>query len=242
MKIVAISDLHGYLPKDLPDGDVLCICGDTVPLEYQRDTIASVAWFDLEFVPWTDSLPYKKVLFVAGNHDFFLQDLSRKDVTGEEHGLRSPAAVLKKLLPGNNKGKHKLVYLLDNSVEIEGKKFYGTPWIADLQNWAFYLPSEKLVEHYARIPKRCDVLLSHMPPHISGVGQVQQKTYNYLADYGSQELAEALMERDIRWSLTGHVHTGVHAPQEYRPGSFAVNVSIKDEDYSVSFKPFEFKI
>ena len=28
MKFTAISDLHGYLPEDLPGGDVLCISGD----------------------------------------------------------------------------------------------------------------------------------------------------------------------------------------------------------------------
>ena len=42
MKFTAISDLHGYLPKDLPSGDVLCICGDIVPLDYRM--ISLRAW------------------------------------------------------------------------------------------------------------------------------------------------------------------------------------------------------
>lgn len=70
MKIVCISDLHGFLykPEDVPECDVVCICGDIVPLDYQGDDVASIAWFCLEFVPWTDQLRCKKVIFIAGNH------------------------------------------------------------------------------------------------------------------------------------------------------------------------------
>lgn len=65
MKFTAISDLHGYLPKDLPGGDVLCICGDIVPLDYQNDFAQSVAWFCLDFAPWADSQSYRNVVNVS---------------------------------------------------------------------------------------------------------------------------------------------------------------------------------
>jgi predicted phosphodiesterase len=71
MKVVAISDLHGHLP-DIPECDVLCICGDTFPIEAQDDQVMSTGWFYLEFIPWVESLPCKKVLLIAGNHDFIL--------------------------------------------------------------------------------------------------------------------------------------------------------------------------
>ena len=135
MKFTAISDLHGYLPKDLPGGDVLCICGDIVPLDYQSDFTQSVAWFCLDFAPWADSQPYRKVVFIGGNHDFFLQEL------GERH---RPSSVMKRLLPGPHKGQSKLVYLCDDSVEIDGIRIYGTPWIADLARWAFLQHNDEL--------------------------------------------------------------------------------------------------
>lgn len=254
MKVIAISDLHGYLPKDLPSGDILCICGDIVPLDYQNDLAESIAWFDLEFVPWTDSLPYKKVIFIAGNHDFFLEKLHLKPFTDwveDANGSRwetlykfdtSSSRVLKKLLPGNNKGKHKLVYLCDNSVEIEGKVFYGTPYIADLTKWAFYRENDALESLYNRIPKKCDVLLTHMPPKIASMGEVLQRgNFNTGADYGSEELAKVIDQRDIKYALCGHVHSGCHKEQEIN-GTIYANVSLKNEDYQPQYYPFEFDI
>ena len=74
LRVVALSDLHGYLPRpeEFPECDVACCCGDFVPLEYQNDDVASIAWFCLEFIPWVDKLPCKKFILVSGNHDFFM--------------------------------------------------------------------------------------------------------------------------------------------------------------------------
>lgn len=69
MKIVAISDLHGCLPQ-LPECDIVCICGDIIPLDYQGNTIKSISWFLQDFVPWTNCLSCNKVIFIAGNHKF----------------------------------------------------------------------------------------------------------------------------------------------------------------------------
>lgn len=234
MKITAISDLHGYLPKDLKGGDVLCVCGDIVPLEYQNNLVQSVAWFTLDFNRWASSVPYKKVLFIGGNHDFFLEELSKK---------QRPSYVLKDLLPGLHKGQSKLIYLCDNSVEIEGVHFYGTPWIADLERWAFYKPDDELRKIYSIIPWKCDVLLTHMPPLACGAGLVMQNGgYNTMANFGSLALAEAIQDKDIDYALCGHVHSGNHNPQPFGNVKNVVNVSLKDENYKVAYEPFDFEI
>ena len=235
MKVVAFSDNHGYLPKvsDFPECDVVCIAGDICPLEVQRDLIESISWFLLTFKPWAESLPCKKVIFVGGNHDFFLHHIG----PGTNH---TGAEVMKKLL-GVYRGGSKLVYLQDSSYEFEGKRFYGTPWIADLERWAFYANEEDLAKKWSTIPKKCDVFISHMPPRRSGMGEVIQPGWNYGNDYGSQLLAEILGMRDIKYALCGHVHSGRHMPVEYN-GCNYVNVSIKDEDYKVKYDLFEFEI
>ena len=235
MKVVAFSDPHGYLPKvkDFPECDVVCIAGDICPLDVQRDLVESVSWFLLTFKPWAESLPCKKVIFIGGNHDFFLWNIG---LIANNTG----SSVIKKLL-GQHKSSSKLVYLQDSSYEFEGKRFYGTPWIADLSNWAFYLPAEKLEEKWSNIPKKCDVFISHMPPKISDVGQVIQRGWNYSRDFGSQLLADILQTRDIKYCLCGHVHSGQHSPVELN-GTKYVNVSLKNEDYNVDYDLFEFEI
>lgn len=69
IKVVAMSDIHGYLPpKDsLPKCDVVCIAGDILPLEIQKNSVKSLSWILLDFKPWADSLDCDKVLFIAGN-------------------------------------------------------------------------------------------------------------------------------------------------------------------------------
>ena len=74
LKITAISDIHGDLPIIDPC-DVLCICGDIVPLEIQRNYTKSVAWLAGRFVNWCEELDCEKVIIIAGNHDFVFQSM-----------------------------------------------------------------------------------------------------------------------------------------------------------------------
>lgn len=246
LKIVAISDIHGMLPE-LPECDVVCCAGDISPLEYQSDQTQMLGWFYLVFVPWVESLPCKKFIIVAGNHDFFLQNIHRRLIDESDgyrrYTWRSASDVMKKLLPGNLRGKYnKLVYLCDSSYEYEGHRFYGTPWIGDLSNWAFYQDNDTLMEKYKNIPKQCDVIITHMPPKIEGLGEViQGGCFNTGTDYGSPELAEVLKTRDFKYALCGHVHSGQHLPVDL-DGKKLVNVSLKNEDYKENYYPFEFEI
>ncbi len=135
--LVAISDLHGNLPGDLPDGDVLVIGGDVCPItDHAVDFQAR--WLREAFYPWMDALPHPEVLWIAGNHDFVCQ------TDGWEPGGRGR-------------------YLLDSGVELGGLRFHGTPWVPKLKGWAFYATDEQLAEACAAIPP-VDVLVSHGPP------------------------------------------------------------------------------
>ena len=86
MKICGISDIHGDLSVKIQPCDVLCICGDIVPLEVQVNSKKSKRWLKELFIPWCSKQPCKKVLVVGGNHDFFLwhHPLQMKEMVKEE--------------------------------------------------------------------------------------------------------------------------------------------------------------
>ena len=75
MKICGISDIHGDLSINIPECDVLCICGDVINLNDQRDIPTSKHWWETRFVKWVESLPCSKVIVVPGNHDFFKRNV-----------------------------------------------------------------------------------------------------------------------------------------------------------------------
>ena len=52
MKIIAISDLHGYLPTIEEQADIMLIAGDISPLKIQGMKTLMKEWMEEEFVPW----------------------------------------------------------------------------------------------------------------------------------------------------------------------------------------------
>jgi Icc-related predicted phosphoesterase len=232
MKIVAFSDTHGLLFKDVPKCDVVIIAGDITPLNIQNDVDKCIAWFCMEFVPWAEALPCKKVLFVAGNHDRWLEAIGPK-------AYRKAKEVMNMLFC-SKRGNTKIEYLQDNYVEIEGKKFYGFPWCPHLSNWAFYKTDEELETQVEHIP-HCDVLITHCPPKNTLQSTVLQPGWNHMADFGCLQLTELIGRRVINWCICGHIHSGKHTPDQL-VGTNVVNVSIKDEDYKPSYDVFVFEI
>jgi Icc-related predicted phosphoesterase len=228
LNISAISDLHGNLPSPsmFTEGDVLCIAGDIVPLEIQSDNLKCIAWICMKFIPWTDRLPYKKVIVVFGNHDFVGEYVykTNKDLTSV-------------FLPGSIKGEHKVVFLCDNSYKFMGFTFYGTPWCPDLTNWAFYGDHDHLATMFGKIPQNTDVLITHCPAKIGEAGVVRQGGWNYWSDFGCQELADAIADKNIGWCFCGHVHSGYHGITLSNQ-THIVNVSLLDENYKVNYPPF----
>ena len=70
IKICAISDMHGILDFDIKPCDILCICGDIVPLRVQSYHDGTLKWLAKTFVPWCEKQPCDKAFLIAGNHDW----------------------------------------------------------------------------------------------------------------------------------------------------------------------------
>ena len=204
MKICGISDIHGDLNINIPECDVLCICGDVINLNDQRDIPASKHWWETRFVKWVASLPCKKVIVIPGNHDFFLERM----YTECWGWFKDHMTLLT---------DKKLEFLIDESFYYEDIHFYGTPWISPIMfqegKWAFEHPDwwnledKKRYKYYQEIPK-CDILLTHDNPFENealGLCSFGKATYH----------------------LFGHWHDGEDNPLLYK-----FNCSILDNMYN----------
>src|SRR5438105_7858352 len=77
MKIVALSDLHGQLPRNIPACDLLLLAGDLTPVT-NHGLNFQASWLDGEFRSWLKHLPSRKIVGIAGNHDLIFEHAPEK--------------------------------------------------------------------------------------------------------------------------------------------------------------------
>ena len=202
MRVVCVADLHGHLPA-VPECDILLVAGDICPTGDERPETQR-RWLTSTFAGWLAAVPAGVVVGVAGNHDWV--------------GQSDPSAL-------RDLDWH---YLQDESIEIGGMSFFGSPWTSRFQEWAFMLTEEELAERWERIPEGIDVVCVHSPP--LGYG-------DWISGHaiGSPSLLAAIDERAPKLCVFGHVHSGYGLWQ--RNGSTLVNAAHCDMDYRPANAP-----
>lgn len=202
MRLICISDTHNQHARlRIPDGDVLIHAGDMCRHGDMQEVAAFGAWFG--------SLPHKHKIVIAGNHDFAFQ---RQD------------ALARKFLPDG------VCYLRDSGTEIEGVKFYGSPWQPWFCNWAFNLPrGPELAEKWSRIPNDTDVLITHGPP--ADILDAME-TGEHL---GCKDLYERVKALNLKLHVFGHIHEAYG--QEQIADTLFVNACVCDENYRLINAP-----
>jgi Icc-related predicted phosphoesterase len=226
-KIIAMSDLHGYLPNlnELNySADLVCICGDIIPLEHQKSMISSFKWVESEFIPWVENMINnhicEKVIFIAGNHDFWLEEVEDKQFKAHIYWYHRNL-------------QSKLIYLCNNHYVYKDKIIFGTPYVNMKSSWAFNVSDNKERKTlFNNIPKKTDILLTHEAP--SNMGGVDCSTYHF---WGDPVLEETIKNRNIQLCLCGHIHDGNHTPIEYAEGCKIVNVSLLNDHYEACYEP-----
>lgn len=233
MKILAISDLHGFLPE-IPECDLLLVAGDICPDYHQMskarygDTHKRLVankgearqgnWLNKEFREWLDEVPAEKVIGIAGNHDFVFE-------TG-------PLLVPRNL---------RWTYLRDAGFHYKGLNIYGIPWVPNLPRWAFSLEADKLQMAYDLVPDNTDIVLSHGPPE----GWLDFTAPQFGSMHAGASAANKMLER-VRPAayICGHIHEGrgevvfKHSPTET---TNLYNVAHVDESYQGFRGPVEIK-
>lgn len=171
--LVLISDTH-ELHRDLviPNGDLLIHAGDITMNSMSAEKL-------LDFNDWLGELPHAFRIVVPGNHDFVLEDPSRRT-------LISNATLL-----------------INQSVEIMGLKIWGsavTPFLGE----AFGVASDRdRAKLYSPIPTDTDVLVTHGPPY-----GILDKAPDSEVHQGCKQLLTAVRRVRPIIHVFGHVHGG----------------------------------
>lgn len=219
MIIDCISDLHGSYPK-LDGGDLLIVAGDL--------TARDEPYQHREFLSWLGRQNYSKIIFIAGNHDGYIQN--NPDLY--EFYLRSSPIA---------KGESwtKLIYLQDSGCEFEGLKIWGAPWTPEFCNWHFMLPrdSDELQAKWDLIPNDTDILITHGPSY--GILDTECEFPGKFDRLGCALLREAVERVKPRLHVFGHIHGGYGQMllKHEGPNTICVNAAYMDEDYRPVNKP-----
>lgn len=89
-------------------------------------------------------------------------------------------------------------------MELEGLKFWGSPWTPVFFNWAFNLErGDALAERWARIPEDTDVLITHGPP--AGIRDKIDSPTGIIRP-GCEALAERVASLTLKLHIFGHIH------------------------------------
>jgi Icc-related predicted phosphoesterase len=213
MKIVAMSDLHGFLPQ-IPNCDLLIFAGDLCPTSnhnvyFQQD------WLDNDFRHYLNNIPAKKIIGVAGNHDFIFQE--------------KPHLVPKGL---------KWEYLEDDWTTFEGKVIHGSPWTPIFHWWAFNASEKDLEERWNRIKDPTSILVTHGPP----LGILDVNNQNIRCGSSSlKEITRTLPQLELH--IFGHIHEGRGLWNRHRPKvTIFANVTVLNEKYENIYTPMEFTL
>jgi predicted phosphohydrolase len=195
LRLVCLSDLHSLNPVfPIPEGDVLVIAGDVCGY----GTLAEIKAFDA----FLGRLPHPHKLLIAGNHDWPFARVPEQAIALLRHAT----------------------YLQDSGIDINGIKFWGSPWQPEFCNWAFNLPrGAPLAKVWAKIPSDTDVLVTHGPPY-GVLDQVPGGEH-----VGCEELLKALPRVRPKVHIFGHIHEGYGVLEQ--DGTIFVNASTCNERY-----------
>ncbi|MGZ5285534.1 MAG: metallophosphatase domain-containing protein [Flavisolibacter sp.] len=203
MKIVFISDTHGrHQQIKLPKGDMLIHAGD-VTYKGRKDEVQN-------FLKWFSLQPFQHKIFIAGNHDFYLESLKDEE--------------LPLLVPEN------VIYLKDSGISINGINIWGSPYTPVFYNWAFNRQRGAAIrKHWELIPPATDLLVTHGPAY----GFLDLIMNDQHA--GCQDLLRTILTIKPKVHVFGHIHESYGNIS--RSGIQFINASMVDELYRITNPP-----
>jgi Icc-related predicted phosphoesterase len=213
LSIVAISDTHGMhaaMEQAVPDGDVLIHAGDFCG----RGRAGEVR----DFAAWIGALPHRHKIVTPGNHD---------------SPVENDAATFREVFAAQG-----IRLLINETVEIEGFRFFGSPYTPTFLNWHFMRDRGPAIRaEWETIPDDADVVVTHGPAY--GHGDLAPPWRGEPPRHvGCLELLNRLRSVRPRLHVFGHIHDGYGVTiSDEIPGTTFVNASVCTEAYRPSNRP-----
>jgi Icc-related predicted phosphoesterase len=203
MQITTISDTHTqHNQLNLPCGDILIHAGDLCS-SGSEDQVQS-------FVKWFAKQEYQYKIFIAGNHDFWLEQSTTK--------------AIEKMIP------KEVIYLNDSGVTINGINIWGSPVQPEFFDWAFNRQRGAAIKkHWDLIPADTDILITHGP----AFGKLDRTTSGL--NVGCDDLLTVIEKVKPKLHVCGHIHEG-YGIQKNENSTF-VNASVLNERYQMVNEP-----
>lgn len=196
MKIVATSDLHGSLPEVEPC-DLFLIGGDVCPVNDDHAVWRQRHWLRNDFASHLEKIETNEIVWIGGNHDF---------------GCEAPGfyRVAQEISDAIRKKGGPYVAYLENELHTTqgGLKIYGSPYVPNLRNWAFYYEDAQFDQLAVRLREvgKFDIALFHGPPHgiLDAVG-VSASAHPHV---GAPYIEDAFKDCHVEKVIFGHIHEG----------------------------------
>ena len=207
MRIVALSDIHGFHDRvSIPDGDVF-ICGGDFSMRAKHHHV-------VEFARWVNSLPHQHKIVVPGNHDMACE--CHETWAKEEF---SPS-----------------VFLKHEFQDVGGLKVFGSAYSSSIyepSRWCYDYPRYgergKQLWNSIRNTPEIDVLITHGPPY--GFGDLVKSVHKGEDPHvGDQTLLNVVNDLKPKVHIFGHIHEG-YGVYSNEHGTQFFNVCVCNVDY-----------
>jgi len=185
MTILHLSDTHSFhhlLPSKRFDRvDVVVHSGDCSnhynPYLNEKEV--------RDFIQWYRDVPVKHKIYVAGNHD---------------------TSIEKRLVSPDEFRQAGIIYLENDSVTIDGIKFWGSPHTPTFGTWAFMKARDTINRVWESIPEDTDVLITHGPP--KGIRDLSYDRNGNLEMCGCSALMKKCwkIKDQLKLVCFGHIH------------------------------------
>lgn len=137
----------------------------------------------LDFLTWYSKLNIKYKLMIAGNHS---------------------SAIAEGYVDKNYIESLGIIYLENNTIQIEGLNIWGSPYTPTFGNWSFMKARDKIYDIWKNIPEDTDIIVVHGPP--KGILDLSYSRENKLEYCGCLALRKKCREIKPKLVLFGHIH------------------------------------